>query len=169
MCVRFSMRWPRRTRWPHSTWCGFPTSPCSSLQTRKTNEKTSIVAHRGGEQHPKINTYRPWQCPSSRSWLCGAQRRSSAWSYSSLGQIRERLYNKHTLTFTHTSATNKLDVLEAHVIEHRDLLTYVFECPTLFHQVSEWMLHYTGRPLVDFTLVIICSTDDAFNALRLNQ
>lgn len=70
---------------------------------------------------------------------------------------------------THASATNKLDVLEAHVIEHRDLLTYVFERPTLFHQVSEWMLHYTGRPLVDFTLVIICSTDDAFNALRLNQ
>lgn len=46
-------------------------------------------------------------------------------------------FTTNTRLPSHTNATNKLDVLEAHVIEHRDLLTYVFERPTLFHQVSE--------------------------------
>lgn len=47
--------------------------------------------------------------------------------------------------------------------------TYVFEWPSLFHQVSQRMLHYTGRPLVHFTLVIICSANNTFNTLRQNH
>lgn len=45
-------------------------------------------------------------------------------------------------------------------------LTYVFERPSLFDQVGQRVLHYTGRPLVHFTLVIICSTNNSFDTLR---
>lgn len=47
----------------------------------------------------------------------------------------------------------------------RSGVTDVFEWPSLFHQVSQRMLHYAGCPLVDFTLVIICPTNNVLNTL----
>lgn len=48
---------------------------------------------------------------------------------------------------------------------HDGAVYHVFERPSLFHQMSQRVLYDAGSPLVDFTLVIICPTDDTFNTL----
>lgn len=46
-------------------------------------------------------SYHQWRCPSSRSWPCGDQRRSSAWWYSLLENIRDPCYSVTCLCATH--------------------------------------------------------------------
>lgn len=48
---------------------------------------------------------------------------------------------------------------------HDGTVDHVLEGPSLFHQVTQTVLHYTGRPLVHFILIILCSTNNTFNAL----
>lgn len=47
----------------------------------------------------------------------------------------------------------------------RSGVTNIFKWPSLFHQLGQTMLHYTGCPLVDFTLVIISTTNKILNTL----
>lgn len=48
-------------------------------------------------------------------------------------------------------------------------LTNEFERPPLFDQMSQRILHYAGRPLVDFTVVVVGTTDDTLDALRRSK
>lgn len=51
----------------------------------------------------------------------------------------------------------------------RNSLTDEFKRPPLFDQVSQRILHYAGRPLVDFTVVVVGTTNDALDALRRSK
>lgn len=41
--LAFPMRWPQRTHWPRSTWCGSPISPCSFLQRKETKAVLKLL------------------------------------------------------------------------------------------------------------------------------
>ena len=62
-------RWPDRTPRQCSTWSCSPSGQCSCLEILRYFSSNSLL--------PPSLPYRLCCCPSSRSWLCGDQHRSS--------------------------------------------------------------------------------------------
>lgn len=105
-------------------------------------------------------SHHQWSCPSSKSWLCEDQRRFSAWWCSSLWNITGK-FGTHSGKFCIQLINPWWNFGKG--------FTNVFERPSVFHQVSQWMFHYAGSPLVDFALVIVQPSNHTFDALRRNQ
>lgn len=171
----------QQTHWQHSTWCDSPTWLCSFLKETQVGSITQeLASHFSPGGKVQVILYIRNVCfrfvyleiiltISGSVPVAGVSCVETSAAFLHDGTVYCKASQTGN-THSHPSSTHQDTVqVSCQCTPWGGELTYVFEWPALFHQVRQRVLHYAGRPLVHFTLVIICSTNNALNTLGQTQ